>query len=135
MSIIIKGLDMPKDCVGLSIVIHTENNMSRPLIIYKKDIIEIPTPHGRLIAEGSITDQLQEIEDITALSHIDLGEEPYDDTDEIMLPISTIRKILDRCITILEAETEPITFYDKPIGEPKEMPTTTSAHTILESEQ
>lgn len=67
-------------------------------------LIEIPTPHGRLIAEGSITDQLQEIEDITALSNIDLGEEPYDDTDEIMLPISTIRKILDRCITILEAE-------------------------------
>ena len=49
MSLYIKGLDMPKDCVGLSIVIHTENNMSRPIIIYKKDIIEIPHPHGRLI--------------------------------------------------------------------------------------
>ena len=60
MSIIIKGLDMPKDCVGLSIVIHTENNMSRPLIIYKKDIIEIPTPHGRLIDFSKI-----EFEDVS----------------------------------------------------------------------
>ena len=109
MSIIIKGMDMPKSCADCSVTckVGYEDYIATLSMSERPDfcpLIEIPTPHGRLIAEGSILDQLQKIEDITALSHIDLGEEPYDDADEIMLPISTIRKILDRCITILEAE-------------------------------
>ena len=116
MGLYIKGIDMPIECGNCDFFRedygHPYCFITEKHITFIGEIadfcplIEIPTPHGRLIAEGSITDQLQEIEDITALSHIDLGEEPYDDTDEIMLPISTIRKILDRCITILEAEPQ-----------------------------
>ena len=108
MSLILKGIDLPKASNDDILIILQSNGEARCNQQGKSEktieAIQIPTPHGRLIAEGSITDQLQKIEDITALYHIDLGEEPYDDTDEIMLPISTIRKILDRCITILEAE-------------------------------
>ena len=39
--------------------------------------------------------QLKQIEDITALSHIELGEEP--EIGEISMPMSTIRKILKGC--------------------------------------
>lgn len=104
MSILINGIDLPNSG-QIKLIIRPHGKVwVETKGIGRAEAIQIPTPHGRLIAEGSITDQLQEIEDITALSNIDLGEEPYDGTDEIMLPISTIRKILDRCITILEAE-------------------------------
>ena len=45
------------------------------------------------ISREYLEEQLQQIEDITAMAHIDLGEEPYDETEEITMPISTVRKI------------------------------------------
>ena len=79
---------------------------------------KVLSPHGRLI-DG---DEL--ISDLRIYESKYCGEQGYVTQDDI-----------NNAPTILEAEREPITFYDKPIGEAKEMPTTTSAHTILESEQ
>ena len=45
------------------------------------------------ISREYLEEQLQQIEDITAMAHIDLGEDPYDETEEITMPISTVRKI------------------------------------------
>ena len=39
--------------------------------------------------------QLEEIEEITMLSHIELGEEP--EVGEISMPMRTIRAILNKC--------------------------------------
>ena len=52
MSILIKGLDMPKDFIGIELVFIPKdgdiiNNES--MSIGAERIIEIPTPHGRLI--------------------------------------------------------------------------------------
>ena len=112
MSIIIKGMDMPKDGDYIFSFASDENGNNTIVLITDsrtgkaichKGVVSIPTTHGRLI-----------------------------DADQITLECQWCS--LDDAPTILEAETKPITFYDKPIGDAKEMPTTTSAHTILESE-
>ena len=47
------------------------------------------------IKREDFENQLMEIEKITMMSHIDLGEEP--ETGEISMPISTVRNILKKC--------------------------------------
>lgn len=54
MSIILKGIDLPKD-IGDIISINLydkKNNWLDNIEVDRKDIIEIPTPHGRLIDEN-----------------------------------------------------------------------------------
>lgn len=48
MSILIKGIDMPKDIDELRLII---NGMS--IAIEPTEVIQIPTPHGRLIDEDT----------------------------------------------------------------------------------
>lgn len=51
MSIIIKGINLPKE-VGnvISITLYDKkDNWLDNIEVYRKDIIEIPTPHGRLV--------------------------------------------------------------------------------------
>lgn len=130
MSIIIKGMDMPIECgncdffredYGVPYCFITEKH-----IYFIGEIadfcplIEIPTPHGRLIDEDSVLDQVENAYQIYKFNSAYYHQ---------------IKDYLVNAPTILEAEREPITFYDKPIGDAKEMPTTTSAHTILEAEE
>lgn len=103
MSIIIKGMDKPKDCSYCILANKHINGLCEAKYYCRLEadfehcpLVEIPTPHGRLI-----------------------------DADQITLECQWCS--LDDAPTILEAEKESITFYDKPIGEAKEMPTTTSA--------
>jgi len=62
MSLIIKGMDMPKSCYDCDLfsgegflcplVIETTNDWSREFMYKRVDecpLVEIPTPHGRLI--------------------------------------------------------------------------------------
>ena len=54
MSILIKGIDMPKECEGIELVFIPKDediiyNRSESMSIGADRIIEIPTPHGRLI--------------------------------------------------------------------------------------
>ena len=53
------------------------------------------------ISRNYLEEQLQQIEDITAMAHIDLGEDPYDETEEITMPISTVRKIFKNAPSVL----------------------------------
>ena len=53
------------------------------------------------ISREYLEEQLQQIEDITAMAHIDLGEDPYDETEEITMPISTVRKIFKNAPSVL----------------------------------
>ena len=50
----------------------------------------------------------EEIEEITALSHIELGEEPTDGTEEIMVQMRSIKNILNRLPSVVP---------DRPRGE------------------
>lgn len=53
MSIIIKGIDMPKDGTGVRIVIlyNGQVAMDDGTFIPEYKAVEIPTPHGRLVEE------------------------------------------------------------------------------------
>ena len=66
---------------------------------------------SRVISEDAISreyleEQLQQIEDITAMVHIDLGENPYDETEEITMPISTVRKIFKDAPSVIPQPKE-----------------------------
>ncbi|MBQ6632282.1 MAG: hypothetical protein IJH55_09375 [Romboutsia sp.] len=54
---------------------------------------------SRYIDADAFEYQLKEIEAITAMSHIELGEED-DDIGEISMPMFTIRNIMKRCASI-----------------------------------
>lgn len=63
MSIIIQGMDMPKDLTSITVIMHgLEWDYSQ--MVYRDDIVEIPTPHGRLIDESDLTDELTELNDL-----------------------------------------------------------------------
>ena len=60
MSIIIKGMDMPKEC-GVCPFVSVSNNIPYCDILIEDirnglscPLIEIPTPHGRLIDESTL---------------------------------------------------------------------------------
>ena len=82
MSILIKGIDMPKDIDELRLII---NGMS--IAIEPTKAIQIPTPHGRLI-DGD------ELKSIKSIQSADFNS------------IETIQKWIDNAPTILEAEGE-----------------------------
>ena len=53
MNILIKGMDMPKGEFILEVITHYEGGEKKDIkFVHKEDIIEIPTPHGRLIDEN-----------------------------------------------------------------------------------
>ena len=53
MSIIIKGMDMPKDLTSITVIMHgLEWDYSQR--VYRDNIVEIPTPHGRLIDKDAM---------------------------------------------------------------------------------
>ena len=60
MSIILKGIDMPKDIDELRLII---NGMS--IAIEPTKAIQIPTPHGRLIDASELDKCWEEKEDIS----------------------------------------------------------------------
>lgn len=80
MSIILKGIDLPKDIDELRLII---NGMS--IAIEPTQAIQIPTPHGRLI-DG---DELKA---------------NYTEDDDVYTP--WLRADIDNAPTILEAEEE-----------------------------
>ena len=50
MSVIIKGMDMPKDLTSITVIMHgLEYDYSQR--VYRDNIVEIPMPHGRLVEE------------------------------------------------------------------------------------
>ena len=53
------------------------------------------------ISREYLEEQLQQIEDITAMVHIDLGEDPYDEAEEIVLPIRTVKKIFKNAPSVI----------------------------------
>ena len=58
MSLIIKGMDMPKECKGIELVFIPKDGdiiyNSESMSIGAEQIVEIPTPHGRLIDRDDI---------------------------------------------------------------------------------
>lgn len=62
MSIILKGIDMPEDVHGKTVLdeirlIFSNANTRYSILLDKDDIVEIPTPHGRIIDEDEIYEQ------------------------------------------------------------------------------
>lgn len=84
MSILIKGIDMPKDIDELRLII---NGMS--IAIDPTKVIQIPTPHGRIIDEKELKDLYSQM--------------PFND-NEIRFSKNDIYCNLWNIKTILEAE-------------------------------
>lgn len=63
--------------------------------------VVLQVPNEDCISRKYLEEQLQLIEDITAMAHIDLGEDPYDETEEITMPISTVRKIFKKAPSVV----------------------------------
>lgn len=49
MSLILKGIDLPKGTDGLSITFHSQDGVTETHILDATQAIQIPKPHGRLI--------------------------------------------------------------------------------------
>lgn len=91
MSIIIKGLDMPKEANHFEITFYSADEKQRETAIgfCKPNIIQIPKGHGRLIDESAI---------IKNFYHNISLKELMDS------PLSAFQKCMDNAPTILEAE-------------------------------
>ena len=55
MSLILKGIDLPKDTEGISVTFHTADGWRETHILDVAEAIQIPKGHGRLIDESDIT--------------------------------------------------------------------------------
>lgn len=66
MSIILKGIDLPKDGEEITIEISKDGLRVYSTHLKEADVeaIQIPTPHGRLIDESDLTDELTELNDL-----------------------------------------------------------------------
>ena len=92
MSLIIKGLDMPKDTERVEIIFwHSIGEKDEYILQHNLDVeaVEIPTPHGRLIDGDELSPKLWGYERWTGISEL-----PYE---------YAIRE-LDSAPTIIEAE-------------------------------
>lgn len=54
MSLILKGIDMPKGTDGLSITFHSQDGVMEMHILDVTQAIQIPKGHGRLIDGGEL---------------------------------------------------------------------------------
>ena len=59
MSIIIKGMEMPKGADQIWIDVWGSQGLLANKIVSVEDIVEIPTPHGRLIEVGEIQKRVE----------------------------------------------------------------------------
>ncbi len=63
MSIILEGIDMPKECKGIELVFIPKDGdiiyNSESMSIGADRIVEIPTPHGRLIDKDELLSHLK----------------------------------------------------------------------------
>ena len=72
MSIIIKDIDMPKGEFLLEVITHYEGGEKKDIkFVHKEDIIEIPTPHGRLIDANELQELYADSDDLD-LSNYDV---------------------------------------------------------------
>ena len=90
MSIVIKGIDLPKDAQAVQISYWTKDGHYITESYPPSRIVEIPTPHGRLID----ADELQEL--YADADGIDISN--YD------VKVAVIRQNIKDMPTILEAE-------------------------------
>ena len=73
MSILIKGIDLPKDAQAIQISYWTKDGHYIAESYPPSRIVEIPTPHGRLIDADKLRENIEEVDrpdGYTALVHI-----------------------------------------------------------------
>lgn len=110
MSVLVKGMEMPENCFYCELMAKTNDGyMKCPLAKFKYSghdyytyvaeqkaphpccpLVEVPTPHGRLIDADALTAAQQ-------LSVIVVGERPYIDAKEVV-------QLIYGMPTIIEAE-------------------------------
>lgn len=99
MSLLIKGVDMPKNMFMKDYTLRVRQDGTAELIdraIGKSyDVIDVPTPHGRLIDVDELM-KVIEANDYTLRSY-------YNTTDRGMFTIG-IKQAIDEAPTIIEAE-------------------------------
>lgn len=90
MSLILKGIDMPKGTDGLSITFHSQDGVTETHILDVTQAVQIPKGHGRLIdVDRLIRDEVEHL-----LYHLPNGDTAIPRVD------------IDNAPTILEAEKE-----------------------------
>jgi len=108
MSLLINGLDMPKNGrvtidlaseeTGTNIIARITDDKTGKLIEHK-GVVVIPTPHGRLIDADSLMEDCQRLE----------NTEYYFDSDEdeistFLLDANSVEAIIEEAPTVVEAE-------------------------------
>ena len=97
MSIIIKGLNMPKGEFLLEVITHYEGGEKKDIkFVHKEDIIEIPTPHGRLIDGDKLRAKYRRMADLEENQKVSPISWAFAFEDTI--------DVIDDFPTILEAE-------------------------------
>lgn len=64
MSILIKGMSIPQGAEQIWIDVWGFQGLLAQKIVNIEEIVEIPTPHGRLVDESDLTDELTELNDL-----------------------------------------------------------------------
>ena len=64
MSILIKGIDIPRDIDFVEITTYKNGIPQMTIGKGRDDAIQIDRPHGRLIDESDLTDELTELNDL-----------------------------------------------------------------------
>ena len=89
MSIIIKGMAMPKGADQIWIDVWGSQGLLANKIVSVEDIVEIPTPHGRLIEDNKVVSRM-----VDSYANAGLHSEDY----------KKVCKYIANAPTILEAE-------------------------------
>ena len=115
MSVLIKGMEMPRSCGDCNFYYvdyeeGTANCLATSCYVqphhYHKDnrdpdcpLVEVPTPHGRLIDADNLIKVLQDT--------LDNYSDNYNDGKIVeKLVVETCKQYIDHCPTIIEAEVE-----------------------------
>ena len=109
MNILIKGMDMPKGEFILEVITHYEGGEKKDIkFVHKEDIIEIPTPHGRLIDGDKLIGEFIEWQYTEAPDHLNTKEgkmvTDHERQYEIYLALGEAVIDIANAPTILEAE-------------------------------
>lgn len=113
MSLILKGIDMPKDTHGETVLddirlIFSNANTRFSISLDKDDIIQIPTPHGRLIDGDKLCYEFIDWQYTEAPDHLNTKEgrmvTDHERQYEIYLALGEAVIEIAKAPTILEAE-------------------------------
>lgn len=89
MSVLIKGMNMPKEGECQALIIHSDGSISVNLNSTNYRAVEVPTPHGRLIDADKLLEVLDKTQkefeaDTFGNLHIDYISDEFNDAPTVI---------------------------------------------------